>query len=137
MTAGRRPQLRVLLVEDEPANRALVRAILARADRERLGEVVLREAGTILDARSILTTEPVDVVLLDVRLPDGSGLDLAADLRARSADSPPRIVVLSASVLPTERAMALAAGADDFLGKPFSSMDLVNLLQAVTTPADA
>jgi CheY-like chemotaxis protein len=129
--------MRVLLVEDEPANRALVRAILARADRERLGEVVLREAGTIADARSILATEPVDVVLLDVRLPDGSGLDLAADLRAGSGGAPPRIVVLSASVLSTERTMALAAGADDFLGKPFSSMDLVNVLQAVTTPADA
>ena len=51
--------------------------------------------------------------------------------------APPRIVVLSASVLPTERTMALAAGADEFLGRPFSSMDLVNLLRAVATPAEA
>ena len=136
MTAGPRPQLRVLLVEDEPANRALVRAILARAGRDRLGEVVLREAGSIADARSLLSSEPVDVVLLDIRLPDGNGLDLAAELRARSVGGAPRIVVLSASVLPTERTMALAAGADDFLGKPFSSMDLVNLLRAVAPAAE-
>ena len=136
MTAGRRPRLRVLLVEDEPANRALVRAILARADRDELAEVVLHEAGTIAEARSILAAETVDVVLLDIRLPDGNGLDLAADLRARAVEAP-RIVVLSASVLPTERSMALAAGADDFLGKPFSSLDLVSLLRAVAAPADA
>lgn len=137
MTAGPRPHLRVLLVEDEPANRALVRAILARAGRDRLGEVVLHEAGTIAEARAILTSEPVDVVLLDIRLPDGNGLDLAAELRARSVGGAPRIVVLSASVLPTERTMALAAGADDFLGKPFSSLDLVNVLRAVAPPAEA
>lgn len=136
MTAGRRPRLRVLLVEDEPANRALVRAILARADRHGLGEIALHEAGTIAAARSILAAETVDVVLLDIRLPDGNGLDLAADLRARAVEAP-RIVVLSASVLPTERSMALAAGADDFLGKPFSSLDLVSLLRAVAAPADA
>ena len=136
MTAGRRPRLRVLLVEDEPANRALVRAILARADRHGLGEIALHEAGTIAAARSILAAETVDVVLLDIRLPDGNGLDLAADLRARAVEAP-RIVVLSASVLPTERSMALAAGADDFLGKPFSSLDLVSLLRAGAAPADA
>lgn len=128
MTGPARPGLRILLVEDEPANRALVRAIVARADRAVLGEVVLHEAATIADARSILAAEQIDAVLVDVRLPDGNGLDLAAELRARSRDGRPRIAVMSASVLPAERSSALATGAEGFLAKPFSAADLIDLL---------
>lgn len=117
--------LRILLVEDEPANRALVRAILERAGR-RLGPVTLREAATIADARAALAEGPVDLALIDVRLPDGSGLDLAAELRA--GEAPPRIAVLSASVLPADQSVALAAGADEFFGKPFGAADLVDLV---------
>lgn len=121
--------LRILLVEDEPANRALVRAILERAERL-LGNAVMREAATIADARAILATESVDLALIDVRLPDGNGLDLAAELRA--LERPPRIAVLSASVLPADQAVAIAAGADEFFGKPFGAADLVGLVVRLT-----
>lgn len=122
------PALRVLLIEDEPANRALVRAIVARTKLDDRGEIVLHEAATLADARLILEAQQVDVLLLDVRLPDGNGLDLAAEVRARSEVPGPKIVILSASVLPSERSIALAAGADVFLGKPFSPADLVDVL---------
>lgn len=130
--------LRVLLVEDEPLNRALVRAILAR-ETDHPG-IALLEADTIAEARRILTAEPVDVVLLDVRLPDGSGLDLAGELRA-SADGgggPPRFVaILSASVLEGERQAAAASGADEFLGKPFAPRELIALLDRFRVRLDA
>jgi CheY-like chemotaxis protein len=136
-------RLRVLLVEDEVLNRALVRAIVGRS-RE-LPQVELIEAPTIADARRVLAEGGVDVLLLDVRLPDGSGLDLAGELRrhraavagrrlvsgaaASEGDERPLIAILSASVLENERQAALAAGADEFLGKPFAPGDLVDLLR--------
>ena len=119
---------RILLVEDEPANRALVRAIVARTDRAELGEIVLHEAATIAEARTVLANHPVDIVLVDVRLPDGNGLDLATELRGHPGAGSTKIVIVSASVLPVERTSALATGADAFLAKPFDPKDLVELI---------
>jgi CheY-like chemotaxis protein len=116
-------------VEDEPANRALVRAVIARTDRPELRGIVLHEAASIAEARSVLARHPVDIVLVDVRLPDGNGLDLATELRAHpDAAGPAKIVIVSASVLPAERTSALATGADAFLAKPFDPSDLVELV---------
>jgi CheY-like chemotaxis protein len=127
MSGGPGGGLRILLVEDELANRALIRAILARAKAPALAGHVLHEAATIGAARAILAASPIDVILLDVRLPDGSGPDLAAEVRA--SDRPAvRIIIVSASVLPADRSQAVASGADEFLGKPFGAADLVNAI---------
>ncbi len=123
-------QPRLLVVEDEPANRALLRAVLARSRDVRLGRPQLLEAGTLADARRILREATIDLVLLDVQLPDGSGLDLATELRHAGA-AKPRVVILSASVLPSERGAALQAGADAFLGKPYAPSELVETILEV------
>ena len=115
-------------MEDEPANRALVRAIIARTDRAELRGTVLHEVATIAEARTVLASHPVDIVLVDVRLPDGNGLDLATELRARPGAGPDKVVIVSASVLPAERMSALATGAEAFLAKPFDPRDLVALI---------
>jgi two-component system KDP operon response regulator KdpE len=117
---------RVLLVEDEELNRVLVRAILARAPEPAVRGVELVEAGTLETARSTLGTEAIDIVLLDVNLPDGNGLDLARELSTRR--DRPRVVALTASVLPHERAAAMAAGCDGFLDKPYGAADLVGVI---------
>jgi two-component system KDP operon response regulator KdpE len=114
----------ILVVEDEEPNRALLRAVLARATDERLAGVTLLEAPDLATARAILATNHVDLVLLDVRLPDGNGLSLIMDDAGRQAESPP-FVVLSASVLPTERAAAMSMGAAGFLAKPYRPADLI------------
>ena len=124
--------LRVLLVEDETLNRALVRAIVARQMPASAG-IELIEADSLAAARGALDRQPVDVVLLDVRLPDGSGLDLARELRearrwrGRTLTAP-LVAILSASVLAPARHEADSTGADAFLGKPFVPRDLVALL---------
>jgi len=115
----------ILIVEDEAVNRALLRAILVRDDSAR-GSATIVEATCLAEARARLAERRFDIVLLDVRLPDGNGLDLARELAALA--SRPRIVVLSASVLPAERQAALDAGCDVFLGKPFAPRDLLELL---------
>jgi CheY-like chemotaxis protein len=117
---------RILVVEDESMNRALLRATLARAPEPMRGAELL-EAETIAAARRFIRDGRVDIVLLDIRLPDGSGLDLARELVDMNG-ARPRIVVLSASVMPEERASALSAGCDAFLPKPYRPADLVELI---------
>ena len=121
----------VLVVEDEAPNRALLRAVLSRSTDEWLRGATVLEAADLAEARRHLRTQPVDLVLLDVRLPDGSGLDLAEELRDGVLGNKPRVVILSASVLPMERDAALRSGVDAFLGKPYRPADLVETLRTV------
>jgi two-component system KDP operon response regulator KdpE len=123
---------RVLLVEDEELNRVLVRAILARATTDAVRSVELVEAASLELARAALNTGPVAVVLLDVNLPDGNGLTLASDLHA--LDDRPRVIALTASVLPHEREAAMTAGCDAFLDKPYAAQDLLDVLLAHLPP---
>src|SRR2546423_13716199 len=116
--------VRMLLVEDEVLNRALVRATLTRAHDARLREADLVEAPTIADARKALDNGRFDVLLLDVRLPDGDGLELAASLPKPR----PLMVALTASVVPSPRERAAQAGCDGFLEKPFQPQDLQAVL---------
>jgi DNA-binding response OmpR family regulator len=118
---------RILVVEDQLTNRLLLRAVFARATDPTLKGATLLEAETVGAARAILERERVDLILLDVRLPDGSGLDLAGELRDRG-DKRPRIIILSASVLEMERTAALDAGGDAFMGKPFRPVELLELI---------
>lgn len=111
-------------------NRALLRAVLDTAV-PRLGPIELTEATTVAAGREAIRAGAVDVVVLDVRLPDGNGLELAREIDAGSSGSRPKILVMSASVLPSDRALALAAGTDGFLGKPFLPRELIDLLDAV------
>jgi CheY-like chemotaxis protein len=113
----------ILVVEDELPNRALFKATIDRAAVARVRDATLLEATTLAQAREIVEARRIDLIVLDVRLPDGDGLSLARDLD--QGETRPRILVLSASVLPSERAVALDAGTDAFMAKPFLPVDLV------------
>lgn len=93
-------------------------------------EATILEAPDLAAARRIIGTEPVDLVLLDVRLPDGNGLDLARAIAAGAAEphARPTVIILSASVLPSERDTAMASGASHFLEKPYVPSELLALL---------
>jgi two-component system KDP operon response regulator KdpE len=123
--ATTQPALRILAVDDDPAIRSLIRAILARADDLALRGAVVLEAATLAEARRLLASETINLLLLDVHLPDGLGLDLAAELRGDIPDRP-AILALTASVLPADQQAALDAGCDAFLAKPYSAMALVS-----------
>ena len=128
--AGDRP-LRVLLVEDEGPNRDLVAAILGSSHGLHLGPTDLRQSATLAEARAHVLAWSTDLILLDLRLPDGSGLDLVRDLPSVGHPARSAVVVMSASVLPQHRAMAQAAGVDAFLGKPYRPSDLTTLLARI------
>jgi CheY-like chemotaxis protein len=119
---------KILLVEDEELNRTLVKAVLARAEVAAVRDAAVVDASTLASAREKLGAEQVDLVLLDMNLPDGNGLALARELAA--GDGPegrrrPAVVAVTASVLPQDRAAAIEAGCDGFLDKPYAAADLV------------
>jgi two-component system KDP operon response regulator KdpE len=119
---------RILLVEDEPLNRTLVKAVLARADTALVRAAQVLDAPSLAIARDYLAAEDIDLVLLDMNLPDGHGLDLARELATLGvpAGRPrPAVVAVTASVLPQDRAAALEAGCDGFLDKPYAAAELV------------
>ncbi|AGL20310.1 response regulator [Actinoplanes sp. N902-109] len=119
---------RILLVEDEELNRTLVKAVLSRAAIATVREAEVLDANSLAVARSRLSSEDVDLVLLDMNLPDGNGLALASELAAGTVGAGrrrPSVVAVTASVLPQDRAAALAAGCDGFLDKPYAAADLV------------
>jgi two-component system NtrC family sensor kinase len=75
--------------------------------------------GTLAEARASLIREPVSVILLDVQLPDGDGIELLAELRATPAGAAAVVLVLSAEAEVKDRIRGLTTGADDYVGKPY------------------
>jgi signal transduction histidine kinase len=110
-----------LAIEDNASNRALIEALVAR----RAGWNVVF-ATTAAQGLRLTEQHRPSLVLLDLQLPDGNGLALLPELRARGAN---RVVVLTADALPDTRTAALAAGADDFLTKPIDVRHFVNVLE--------
>ena len=106
----------VLVVEDEvPMRRFLRSALTTRGFR-------VVEAGTVRDAEIAITESPPEAILLDLGLPDGDGLDLLR--RIREWSSAP-VIVLSARDREDDKVIALDAGADDYLTKPFGTSELL------------
>ena len=122
--------LRILSVEDEMLNRALLEATLRRVTDGPLKDAHLTEATTLAEARACLTDGSFDLILLDRRLPDGDGLDLARELVDASMERP-RIVALTADAVPATRAAADAAGCDALVTKPYNPAELAETLRAV------
>lgn len=110
-----------LLVEDEPQIRRFVRAAL-EAEGWQVHESATLQRG-LIDAG----TRRPDLVVLDLGLPDGDGIDFIADLRKWSAVP---VIVLSARVNEDEKIRALDAGADDYLTKPFGVGELLARVRA-------
>ena len=125
--------LRLLIVDDHDMSRSLLHAIIDRSRSTRLLGTRMTDATSLAEARAAVAAGPYDVVLLDVQLPDGSGLDLLHDL-ADSAFPRPVVIALTGGVLPHQRAAALDAGCDAFLDKPFLADDFVTLLDKLLPP---
>ncbi len=122
--------LRLLLVEDNELNRALVRAIVTRAADPTLREAEIIEAHTLAQAEAVLSDTEVDVILLDVQLPDGSGLSLLDRLPPAVRARRPLIVAVTGGVMPEQRVAALAAGCDVIVTKPYVASDLTQALSS-------
>lgn len=112
----------VLIVDDEPAVREVVAEALTRCQMQ------VVEAATAAEARTALDERHVDVALIDVKLPDADGIDLAAQLKKLNPTLESIVVTGKPS---TQRAVgALRIGAADFLSKPFDLNDLTERVDA-------
>jgi len=117
------PLLRVLLVEDDDA----VSQVVASG----LGDDVFAvdRAATVAQARSLLNSRSYDVLVLDLLLPNGSGLSVAEELRGAGSQLP--IVMLTSRDSIDQRIEGLTYGADDYLCKPFAVEELSARIHAV------
>ena len=128
-TAGRSAALadpvsaRVLVVEDE----AKVANALRRGLETEAFEVTV--AHTIESALGEIAASPFDVILLDLMLPDGDGLELLNTMRSRHLETP--VLVLTARDAVEDRIAGLDTGADDYLVKPFAFEEVVARIRAL------
>lgn len=115
--------MRILLVEDDPVLADGIRAGLV------LAGLTVDAVTCCADAQAALTCGSFDALVLDLMLPDGSGLDVLAALRARQDATP--VLLLTALDETTDRVRGLDCGADDYLGKPFDLDELAARLRAL------
>lgn len=112
----------VLVVEDQPNLRRSITTALLEAGYS------VEPASTLSDATRILATNP-DLILLDIMLPDGDGLDWLRTLRQHNTEIP--VLVLTARDSIEDRVRGLDSGADDYLVKPFSIDELLARIRAL------
>jgi len=115
--------MRLLVVEDDPE----LAAILDAGFREQGMHVV--RASTVPTARVEALRASFDVILLDVMLPGGSGMELCRELRERRLETP--ILMLTARDTVDDRVVGLEVGADDYVTKPFAFRELVARVRAL------
>ncbi|MDX6606348.1 MAG: two-component system, OmpR family, response regulator RegX3 [Solirubrobacterales bacterium] len=112
----------ILLVEDE---RAITEPLAEALEREGFSSAI---AGTAAEAIEKANGSMPDLVLLDIELPDGSGLDVCRELRRRT-EVP--IIMLTARGAESDRVAGLELGADDYIVKPFSAREVMARVRAV------
>jgi len=121
MTTGSLPA-KVLVVDDEPPIRRFLRTSLTAQGYE------IVEAENAKDALGQLGRNRIDVIVLDLGLPDVDGLEILRHLRESGSDIP--VIVLSSRTNEPEKVKALDLGADDYVTKPFGIDELLARLRA-------
>ena len=115
--------MKLLLLEDDD--------LLAESLAESLKDngYLVDLAASLKAAKSLMATEHYELAILDVGLPDGSGLDLLAQWRRQKRDTP--ILILTARDTWEDKVVGLETGADDYLTKPFHEAELMARLKAL------
>jgi len=114
----------ILLVEDDATNRKLVRVVLGDKKRYRI-----LEATSVAEALAQLSNEKPDLLLLDIRLSDGSGLDVIGAFRADPAFDDVPAVAITAQAMKNDEARFLAAGFDGYMSKPVDTRRLPEVVE--------
>ena len=116
--------MKILLIEDHAALREMVAGHLTSRG------FAVDEAASADEARAALSVTSYDVLVLDLGLPDGDGIELLEETRRKTSAAVPVIVVTARDAL-DERVRGLNAGADDYIVKPFDLVELEARLRAV------
>jgi len=117
--------VKILVIEDEPDIRKNLEYNLAREGFAVIG------AASISEAESNLSMQTFNLILLDLMLPDGSGLDLCKKIKADSKTESIPIIILTAKDDEVDKVVGFEIGADDYVTKPFSVRELILRVKAV------
>ncbi len=117
----------ILCIEDQPDNMTLIRRIF-RSDSYNLFE-----ASTGLQGLSIAETQALDLILLDINLPDIDGYEVARRLRSstKATSSHIPIIAVTANALRGDSTKAIDAGCDVYMSKPINIIDLLETVEAL------
>ena len=115
----------VLVADDEEDIRALVAFRLQRAGYD---VITAADGATAL---TLATTRITDLIVLDMMMPNATGLEVTRSLREQDSTKDIPVILLTARAQETDVASGFAAGADDYVKKPFSPMDLQLRVQAL------
>lgn len=117
---------RILVVDDDPMILTLIEELLKR------GQMKPILAETAMEAADILKNQPLpDLMVLDLMLPEISGIDFLKQMRSKPAYRDLPVVILSALAEPDDIRRGLAAGADRYLTKPYLAVNLVKTVREV------
>jgi CheY-like chemotaxis protein len=113
----------VLIADDEPSMRLLVHTTI-ESDNYRVVEAADGD-----EAWALIKRHTPSLVLLDIQMPGRTGLEILASIRSDPTLDAVRVIVMTARALEADRTAAMAAGADFYLTKPFSPLELLARVQ--------
>ena len=116
---------KILVIEDEPDIRKTLEYNLEREN------FIVTSASSLSDAKEHLAKDNFSLLILDLMLPDGSGLDLCRELKSDSTNESPLILILTAKDDEVDRVVGFELGADDYVTKPFSVRELILRVKAI------
>ena len=116
---------RILIIEDEPDIRKTLEYNISRE-----GYKVV-SASSLSEGKEQINSSDFSLILLDLMLPDGSGLDLCREIKSDKDKSPTPIIILTAKDDEVDKVVGFELGADDYVTKPFSVRELILRIKAV------
>ena len=116
---------KILVIEDEPDIRKTLEYNLEREN------FIVTSASSLSDAKGHLAKDNFSLLILDLMLPDGSGLDLCRELKSDLTNESPLILILTAKDDEVDRVVGFELGADDYVTKPFSVRELILRVKAI------
>ena len=120
----------ILVIEDEPDIRRNLEYNLGREG------FIASSVGSLVKANEKLKLKKFDLILLDLMLPDGSGLDLCRKIKSNSETEATPIIILTAKDDEVDKVVGFELGADDYVTKPFSVRELILRVKAILKRSD-
>ena len=115
----------VLVIEDEPDIRKTIDYNLSKESFKVI------QAASIEEGEKALASNNIDVIILDLMLPDGSGLTLCRDIKSEPKTKNIPVIILTAKTEEVDRVVGFELGADDYVTKPFSVRELILRVKAI------
>jgi two-component system phosphate regulon response regulator PhoB len=117
--------MHILIIEDEPDIRKTIEYNFLKEGFK------VSSAGSLVDGRDTFFSKSIDLIILDLMLPDGSGLDLCREIKSNPASASTPIVILTAKNEEVDKVVGFELGADDYVTKPFSVRELLLRVKAI------